>query len=76
MFNSIFPVSVDPSWSQKIAVYVVVALQSTLPPGYTSGVTHEILKTIGHGSIYNLRILGIPQVCQCDVTRIPHMSMV
>ena len=41
---SMFPVSFDLSWFLKIAVDVVVALQMTLPPGYISGVIHEMLE--------------------------------
>ena len=41
-----FPVSVDPSWSHKLAVYVVVALQMTLPPGYISGVIQDELAAV------------------------------
>ena len=44
MFYSMFPVSFDPNWSHKLAVYIVVALQMKLPPGYISGVIHEILE--------------------------------
>ena len=46
MFNSMFPVSFDPSSSHKRAIYVVVVLQMPLPPGYISGIIHGELEAV------------------------------